>query len=721
MDDLKLIKKHYGEKMSHLCRDLFPTLLETPGLLYETLTSKYYPSRFLYDDIVNNSFQYYFKNIIYKATYQQKEEKKKSFKIPFELMKEAGYTLYECKTEEDIQSFRHYYKRNDNKTIKYIPGSIPTPYNGEELCTFNGGRLERNYVFFAVKNNADKLKREDFLFPQRQDEYGVSVISIQFTRGSNNLVSIKNRYNHTVPNPDSTFGNNLDNIIPGLTDSFEKYYGYNINSGEFIRELPNYVLANDGRYYKYNFEKDNIYYCPDNVVIDNFEVKKFDKSRYIVMDNYIIDMQEKTIMSYREYQESLIPKEESEEEPEKETISAFTEIFRDVEGKSEISKIVVEVDKETNTKKVIIDVEKTFDKDTEYEKKETYEGITIELNPTNTIKGYRNDYLTMVGDNFLDLSQYVEYIDLPKVEKIGEFFLYYNRILKRINISKCKSIGIAFLFENRVLEELNLPNVEDIHTSFMYHNKSIREIYFPKCVNIGAHFLYNNSYIRKVILPNVEVIGDSFLDSCVELDEIYLPSCRRIGKGFLKRENNLESIDLPEVEEIDEEFMKDTRRLKYINMSKCKSIGNYFLYKNRVIESIDLPSIISIGSEFLEHNCVLKSILAPKCEKIGNYFLRNNRDLKKIELPNVIEIGNDFLYEDRRLSSIDISRCKKIGSNFLANNRDLEIIDLSSVESVEGFPIMYMVDLLLSNNIKVKKILNKGAEINAKGKGSRKR
>ena len=31
MDDLKLIKKHYGEKMAHLCRDLFPTLLEEEG------------------------------------------------------------------------------------------------------------------------------------------------------------------------------------------------------------------------------------------------------------------------------------------------------------------------------------------------------------------------------------------------------------------------------------------------------------------------------------------------------------------------------------------------------------------------------------------------------------------------------------------------------------------------------------------------------------------
>ena len=27
-EDLKIIKKHYGEKMMHLCRELFPTLLQ---------------------------------------------------------------------------------------------------------------------------------------------------------------------------------------------------------------------------------------------------------------------------------------------------------------------------------------------------------------------------------------------------------------------------------------------------------------------------------------------------------------------------------------------------------------------------------------------------------------------------------------------------------------------------------------------------------------------
>ena len=34
--------------------------------------------------------------------------------------------------------------------------------------------------------------------------------------------------------------------------------------------IPGYTVAEDGKYYKYNYEINNIYYCPDNIIIDNF-------------------------------------------------------------------------------------------------------------------------------------------------------------------------------------------------------------------------------------------------------------------------------------------------------------------------------------------------------------------------------------------------------------------------------------------------------------------
>ena len=162
MDDLKLIKKHYGENMMHLCRELFPTLLETPGLLFEIMTKKFAYSKLIYDDLVEQ--EDIFKTIIFNEAdkhYCFKDDIKEH-KTPKELLEEAGYDFYECHTEEDIQSFKKYYKK------------------GEKLCTFRGDRLKRCHVFWAVKKNVDEIKRENFKNPERQDEYGTSVMSIKF-------------------------------------------------------------------------------------------------------------------------------------------------------------------------------------------------------------------------------------------------------------------------------------------------------------------------------------------------------------------------------------------------------------------------------------------------------------------------------------------------------------------------------------------------------------
>ena len=53
-------------------------------------------------------------------------------------------------------------------------------------------------------------------------------------------------------------------------------------------EIPNYVCV-DEKYYKYNYEINNEYYCPNNIIIDNFKVKKLDKRRYVLLDYYTLD------------------------------------------------------------------------------------------------------------------------------------------------------------------------------------------------------------------------------------------------------------------------------------------------------------------------------------------------------------------------------------------------------------------------------------------------
>ena len=138
--DLKKIKKHYGEAMMHLCRKLFPTILEEEGRLFELMQTSFYDNRYLYDDLVNYNLTIEFKDYIYEKYYgnDEKKEQIQVFKTPFELMREAGYTLYECRTEEDIQKFKKYYAFD------------------EELCTFDDHRLDSCFVFFAIKDNASE-------------------------------------------------------------------------------------------------------------------------------------------------------------------------------------------------------------------------------------------------------------------------------------------------------------------------------------------------------------------------------------------------------------------------------------------------------------------------------------------------------------------------------------------------------------------------------------
>ena len=345
IDDLKIIKKKYGENMSHLCRKLFSTILEQDGVLSKLMLDNFNTSHDLYDDIVFNDLISEFKTFIYNKFYKIRRDIKDETKTPKELLNIAGYDLVECTKESEIQYFKKYYAK------------------GEELCTFDGNRLNKCRVFFAIKKNVDEIKRENFKNPDRQDEYGTSVISIQFTKDKTNTLSIKNRYNHRVNNPDATFSNNLDNIIEGLTYSFEKYYGIKQAYINNDFEIPNYVIANNGKYYKYNHEINNIYYCPNNIVIDNFEVKKYEKEKYIILDYFILDLVNKKIMLYDKTDED-----------------SFVETITNIE-KIEI----INIDKGK-----IIKIKTKDDND-----------IEIELDKLNRITKYTNNKITKINDWFL--------------------------------------------------------------------------------------------------------------------------------------------------------------------------------------------------------------------------------------------------------------------------------------------------------------------------------
>lgn len=541
--DLKIIKKYYGERMMRLCRDLFATIIENyPGMLLEILLKTFSPSHYVYEDIVYEDedfdgnyveqFKIYIYSI-YNRLIEDKERVKDDVDDPKTLLKSVGYTLYECKSEMDIQNFTKYYRFD------------------ERLCTFQGNRLRKCYVYFAVRDDADKLKRSDFINPERQDEYGTSVLSIQFTRDGSHTLSIKNRYNHTVSNPDATFSNDLDKIVPGLTQSFADYYGMiqmNYDNGIDSFEMHGYVRADDGRLYKYNYEIDNKYFCPGNIIIDNYKVYQYDKEKYLVMDYFILDLINKRV------------------------INKLDDSYQDSFMIDDIKKI--EIIKLGDKKQVTIIPDKG-------------EEIIIILDKYNQIISYKNNNVTKIGNGFLRFNETLEELELNNVVEIGDYFLRNNRTLKKFSLSKLKWIGNNFL-SVCPLEEISLVEVEGIGNWFMQFNKCLKKVNLPKVKVIGDGFLRGNKVLKELELPEVLMIGDNFLFENKCLEKISLPNVETIGNSFCFWNQEMVMLDLPKVDLIRNNCLCNNQKIKVVNMPKISCLGQGMAWKSN-IEILNVP------------------------------------------------------------------------------------------------------------------------------------
>ncbi len=413
IDDLKIIKKLYGEKTAHLCRELFPTILETPGKLSNLLQKLFEPQKYLGEDVLMSGNKEAFKNYILGYT-DIKPPAVVVDKTPKELLSIAGYDLYECKIDEEVQTFKKYY----------------TP--GEALCTFDDNRTARCHVFFAVKRGAEKLNRKDFHPPRRQDEYGTSVISIQFSKGKRNVLSIKNRYNHSVTNPDATFSNNLDNIIPGLTESFKREYNFNWHQNSSDFEIPGYVDF-EGKKYKYNCESNNVYYCTNNLIIDQHYRKIIrdyqQMERYLFIDSFILDLQNKRFINY---------------EKSKEVSPRLRNFDPFLKGLKNIKDLKLVKDKKTGNKTLYI---KTNGK----------EIVEIEINKHNQLIKYKNNNLKKLEKHFLSTSEHIMEIEANKVIKIGEGVLGRARNIEKISLEQVYFIDKYFLKFANNLRQVILP------------------------------------------------------------------------------------------------------------------------------------------------------------------------------------------------------------------------------------------------------------------------
>ena len=556
--DLKYIKKKYGEKMMHYCRECFPTILNVPGKLVEILNTHFYCVKdSLYNDIKENHKESEFNDFVYSnAGLKNEYDIRDVSKTPKELLDDAGYDLFECKTVEEVNSFKKYF------------------ILGEQLCTFldPASRLENKYVFFAVKKNILDIKREDFLIPDRQDEYGTSVISIQFTREKNNHLSIKNRYNEVVNNPDSTFDNNLDNIIPGLTMSFYKAYGireiYDENS-EFQME---HYISIGGEYYKYNYKLNDIYYCTNNIIALNGKVIKYDPEKYIIMDYFIIDLVNKKVDVF-----------------DNKLKDSFSEVIGKIKN--------IEIVRGEKDKKVYI----TNEEDNIFE---------LTLSFDNKLIGIKNNMIDKLPNRFLISGEYLKNMEFSNVREIGNDVLYANTDLEHFNLSKAEVIGNYFLANN-----IKLTNID-----------------LNKTIMIGDDFLKRNIIVESINFDSLQRVGNSFMFSNKGLSSIVIPNLSYTGKCFFKSNDKVLFASFPSLQETGDFFMNDAKNLRMFEADNLRVTGDMFLMANKELDYISLPNLIKTGKLFLAANQIIMSVNLPNLSYLPKYFLRNAGGLESITL-----------------------------------------------------------------------------------------
>ena len=561
--DFNYIKSHYGEKFAKLCRELFPNIFEHKKELPEFLIKHFDNIPTLYDDILLSKED--FRDFVFSSlNFTQKTNLVKTDKSPEQLMDEAGYYLFpECKKERDLKKFKKYY---DSKDM---------------LCTFYSKRLQTCRVWFAVKkellDDIDAIKKE--YPPKRQDAYGTSVISIQFTKGKVNYLSIKNRYNHSVKdqNPDCTYNNNLDNIVLGLTYAFCKHKGLNISKIEDDTPTPfcdnmkrkNYIMDKNGKFYKIKKYLSKGKLCfNNNIITDDNSIIHFDKSNFVIFDTYILSLKHKKIIDLNKLQFfdnetvnnifNFLSKNED-------TNDKLTDAF--IQSIGNINKLKISYNKDKN--KVITLTP------------ENGEDVIIVLDKFDNIIKYSNPNIFEIKNNFLTENKHIQEIYLPNAMVIGNNFLTNCECVQKYDFQSVEVIGNKFLSNCKNLQSICLPKAKIIGNEFLYNAQNLTNIDLPCVTTIGDEFNYRNCCILSITLPKVENIGNKFLGENNSLNFVNLPQVKQIGNNFLVMNNSLKEINIPKIENVGTDFLishhKKKKVLKNTKLKEKKKIIDIFL------------------------------------------------------------------------------------------------------------------------------------------------
>ncbi len=401
-----------------------------------------------------------------------------SNQTPYELLKKAGYNAFYADTYKKQNSIAPYFLER------------------EKLCTFRDkNRYKEYYIIHCIKEGAEKLKRTDFIHPEREDEYGTSVISIQIAKRGG-FIKILNRYNHTVSCPDNTFNSNPDNIIDGLTLALQKEFNVEFSVHQ---KMPPHFIFWDNKLIKYNFELDNSYFG-DGFVASHGHICDFNKDNFLLIDHFLLDFKTKKV---RDLVIGPVDMDSFFDSYECQDDSFAQVLQKELEGKTlQVKKI------SKNEKALLADgvqILRTKESQLTHLYLPTTEVLPKRfLNRNETLETFFAPNLRYMGDHSFERNREIKYLYLPRLQNIGDYFLMYNNKLKYLNIPMVKEIGVMSMREVP-LERMIAPCLTHIASDVFIRAREMAIFSAPNLIKINRGVLDANDMLKRFYAPKWDV------------------------------------------------------------------------------------------------------------------------------------------------------------------------------------------------------------------------
>lgn len=611
----------------------------------------------------------YKRNALNTTSERRYASQEEAYTATLNLLKQAGYT------------------RVIHPTTLKEQNSIAYLFNEHErLCTFRDSERYKNYfILHCCKENAEKITRSEH--PQRQDEYGTSVISIQIKEG---FISIKNRYNSTVEGCDSTFDNNPDNIIEGLTQALKEASGCEFIASDIV--LPEDVIFLGNRLLRFNVERNNIR-VGENFYTDNQRVYPIELGTHFVMDGYALNLQAE------KQEKGCMP----DSLPQQNAIIKKVVNLTDGRGKQDSFCQVIQ--QEIEGKKLTVTQDKITGKRTLYANGEviavTEHGRLVELNLLKT---------TEIDAYFLEYAPYLRTFTAPKLIKLGAHSLYNVPKLIVFKAPALRFVGELCLAYAKELQVLHAEKVEEFGNGCLLDVKNLPELHLPYLKRAGNNFLRFAKNLHVFEAPEVEKFGAGSLEK-VGIKHLNLPNVRIIHNRFLCRAENLISFTAPNLEEAENECCTLLDKVPVLSFPKLKKAGEYFLWQVPSLSSLQAPVLEEVGHFSLLQADKLEILKLPSLKKTGSHFAKKPIRLKRVELDCLEEMG-DYCFEIlNEITILKFPKLKTVGKKFVSVAPQLKLFQAPELEETGDYSLSELKSAITVYVPKLKKGMKQFAMI----------